>query len=139
MLPYVNSLRSVLQWRPPINYLPKAICQFGQHQTLFTSNRTLWPAFSRVSDTVRRPLMIGGCGPTALSVQNTPSFRGTCLLAEPSDDALASVESTMSWRHGMFTTHGSRSHGLVESKEVISSFKASRDVPRTPTVEGYVV
>ncbi len=83
--------------------------------------------------------MIGGCGPTALSVQNTPSFRGTCLLAEPSDDALASVESTMSWRHGMFTTHGSRSHGLVESKEVITSFKASRDVPRTPTVEGYVV
>lgn len=79
--------------------------------------------------------MIGGCGLTTWSVQNTPSFDGTCLLAEPSGDALASVESTISWRHGIFVTPGSRIHGSVESTEVKMSFKASRDVPRTPTVE----
>lgn len=83
---------------------------------------------------MRRPRTTGGCGVTTPSVQYIPILSGS-PEADPSALALASVDISASLFQGILTTFGSRSHGLVDSTEVITSLIASIVVPMTPTDE----
>ncbi len=62
-----------------------------------------------------------------------PSFNGGLSLAALVDEALVKVEIFDFWFQGDLSTTGSRSYGIVERKEVITSFKASIEVDMNPT------
>ena len=97
--------------------------------------QTLWPAPTKASRIIRRPLVIGGCGVTKPSLKSNPSFSGALLFAFPSHVARARVCRSNSDLHGMGTTSGSRNHGFVDSNAEATSFKDAIEVPMIPTEE----